>query len=117
MLILDIVGIGIYGGEDMQFCVCDPYGNTSNYAQLFAIQVALSFAWNRGDRRITIRTGSEFAKKCILHLHNDHWLARYGTGEHKFSFRIVFVIYCKDNGSLRRALLLLTEEFYTTLLK
>merc|ERR1711935_1059131 len=77
----DIVGIGIYGGEDMQFCGCDPYGNTSNYAQLFAIQVALSFAWNRGDRRITIRTGSEFAKKCILHLHNDHWLARYGTGQ------------------------------------
>merc|ERR1712123_38417 len=75
-----IVGIGIYGGEQMTFCKPDKWGSTSNYAELFAIQTALAIAWNRGERRITIRTDSKFAKKCILHLY-DQWFERYGTGK------------------------------------
>merc|ERR1712106_353107 len=76
----DIVGIGIYGGEEMQICMPDFYGSTSNYAELFAIQTALAIAWNRGERKITIRTDSKYAKKCILHYY-DQWFERFGTGK------------------------------------
>ena len=52
------------------FCVWDTYGTTSNYAELFAIFKALTIAWNRNERRITIRTDSNYARMSIFHYYD-----------------------------------------------
>lgn len=84
--ILDIVGIGIYGGDDLLFCAWDTYGTTGNYAEFFAILKAMVIAWNRNERRITIRTRSRHAFLCIIDRY-DQWFEQYGTGNAVFHFR------------------------------